>query len=221
MIPDKTDKLLNEIIEEIAGADIVPLIELIKNKSNVSEFKIAEKLGISVNHVRNMLYRLNNYNLVYFTRKKDKKKGWYVYYWTLNMKELRDLAVKMKTEILNKIKNRLANEEGGVYFVCPDKHVRANHETAMEYEFRCPECDQHLINENNAKTIQNMEKLIGRLNEEIDLLKNMEIKIVKERKLTRVRKVKKKKSIKKHKKKVKKSLKKKIRSIFKRKKKKH
>ena len=198
MIPDKTDKILNEIIEEIAGADIVPLVELIKNRSNVSEFKIAEKLGISVNHVRNMLYRLNNYNLVYFTRKKDKK-----------------------TEILNKIKNRLANEEGGVYFVCPDKHVRANHETAMEYEFRCPECDQHLINENNAKTIQNMEKLIGRLNEEIDLLKNMEIKIVKERKLTRVRKVKKKKSIKKHKKKVKKSLKKKIRSIFKRKKKKH
>ncbi|MBI2498868.1 hypothetical protein HYV88_01340 [Candidatus Woesearchaeota archaeon] len=199
----KIDKILNEIVEEIAGNDIVPLVELIKNKSNVSEFKIAEKLNITVNHVRNMLYRLNNYNLVYFTRKKDKKKGWYVYYWTLNMLELRNLSIKLKTDMLNKIKNKLANEESGVYFICPDKHVRANHETAMEYSFRCPECDQHLVNENNVKTRQNMEKLINRLNEEIHLLQAMEIKLVKERKLTRIVKKKKVKKINKLKKKIK------------------
>ena len=191
----KIDKILNEIVEEIAGNDIVPLVELIKNKSNVSEFKIAEKLNITVNHVRNMLYKLNNYNLVYFTRKKDKKKGWYVYYWTLNMTELRNLAVKLKTEMLNKIKNKLASEETGIYFICPDKHIRANHETAMEYAFKCPECDQALVNENNVKTKQNMERLINRLNEEIQLLGNMEIKIIKERKLTRT--VKKKKKVRK------------------------
>ena len=199
----KIDKILNEVVEEIAGNDIVPLVELIKNRSNVSEFKIAEKLNITVNHVRNMLYRLNNYNLVYFTRKKDKKKGWYVYYWTLNMLELRNLSIRLKTEMLNKIKNKLANEESGVYFICPDKHVRANHETAMEYEFKCPECDQHLLNENNTKTKQNMEKLINRLNEEIHLLQAMEIKLVKERKLTRVVKKKKEQKIKKLKKKIK------------------
>ncbi len=185
MDTDKTDKILNEILEEIAGNDVIPLIELIKNKSNVSEFKIAEKLGITVNHVRNMLYRLDNHNLVNFTRKKDKKKGWYVYYWTLSMQELKNLAIKMKTDILNKIKNRLANEEGGVYFICPDKHIRASLETAMEYGFKCPECDQALLNENNTKTVQNMQRLIDRLNEELQVLLNMEIKIVKERKLTR------------------------------------
>lgn len=205
---EKIDKILNEIVEEIAGNDIVPLVELIKNKSNVSEFKIAEKLGITVNHIRNMLYRLNNYNLVFFTRKKDKKKGWYVYYWTLNMLELRNLAVKLKTEMLNKIKNKLASEETGVYFICPDKHIRANHETAMEHAFKCPECDQQLLNENNAKTMQNMEKLISRLNEEIQVLNNMEIKIIKERKLTRT--VKKKKKVKKKRAFIKKTSEKKI-----------
>ena len=65
----------------------------------------------------------------------------------------------------------------------------------MEYAFKCPECDQALVNENNVKTKQNMERLINRLNEEIQLLGNMEIKIIKERKLTRT--VKKKKKVRK------------------------
>ncbi len=43
MLPEK---ILNELIEETAGSDILPLVNLIKGKSNVSEFKIAEKLGI-------------------------------------------------------------------------------------------------------------------------------------------------------------------------------
>ena len=81
-------KLSNNAIEvlvtEIAGKDVLPLIELIRGKTDVSEFKIAEKLGKTVNEVRNMLYRLSDYNLVSFTRKKDKRKGWYIYFWTLN-----------------------------------------------------------------------------------------------------------------------------------------
>ncbi|MEK6934742.1 MAG: hypothetical protein AABW46_02590 [Nanoarchaeota archaeon] len=185
MAEEFPDKILNGVIEEIAGADIVPLVALIMGKSHVSEFKIAENLGITINHTRNMLYRLNEHNLVDFARKKDKKKGWYVYYWTLDMFELRDLAVRMKKDVLNKIKNRLANEKEGTYFMCPDKHIRTNLETAMEYEFRCPECDRALEKEDNVKTIENMKKMIERLEQEIATLLGLEIKPVKERKLIR------------------------------------
>ena len=65
---------VTELVEEIAGKDVVELVELIKGKEHVSEFKIAEKLDLTVNQVRNMLYRLYSHNLVSFIRKKDKNK---------------------------------------------------------------------------------------------------------------------------------------------------
>ena len=53
-----TQENIEELIKELAGPDVVPLVILLKDKKNVSEFKLAEKLKIGVNQVRNMLYRI-------------------------------------------------------------------------------------------------------------------------------------------------------------------
>lgn len=75
-----TPKLIESVVGEVAGPDVIPLVKALKNKKNVSEFVIADEIDIEINATRNMLYRLYNANLVSFTRKKDKKKGWYIYY---------------------------------------------------------------------------------------------------------------------------------------------
>src|SRR3989338_9410775 len=102
-----SNKLVEEVVKSVAGNDVIPLVDLIKNKKNVSEFKIAETLGVTVNVVRNMLYRLYHKNLVSFVRKKDKKKGWYIYYWTFNAKRVKFLADGLKKERIEKLKGRL------------------------------------------------------------------------------------------------------------------
>ena len=78
-----SNKLIEETIGEVAGSDVIPLVMYLKNKKNVSEFKLAEHLTQEINTTRNMLYRLLKANLVTFNRKKDKQKGWYIYYWTI------------------------------------------------------------------------------------------------------------------------------------------
>ncbi|MBW2995229.1 hypothetical protein KY312_02665, partial [Candidatus Woesearchaeota archaeon] len=77
-----TNKLVEKVVMDTAGEDTLPLVIELKNKKNYSEFKLAENLKVEVNQVRNMLYRLLKYNLVTFIRRKDKRKGWYIYYWT-------------------------------------------------------------------------------------------------------------------------------------------
>jgi len=182
MIPDQ---ILNEIIEEIAGSDVLPLVQILKGKVNVSEFKMAEKLEVTVNHVRNMLYRLSAHDVMDWTRKKDKEKGWYVYFWTLNMLKLRDLTVKIKIDRVEKLELRLKNEQSTDYFRCPDKHIRASLTSAMEQEFKCPECGLHLEREDNKKTIETIQRTITRLNEEINLLRSLEILPIKEKRVTK------------------------------------
>ena len=83
---------METVVGDVVGADVISLVRSLKNKKNVSEFKIAETLKQEVNITRNMLYRLYDANLVTFIRKKDKVKGWYIYYWTFNPKHIGFLA---------------------------------------------------------------------------------------------------------------------------------
>ena len=155
-----SNKLVEDVVKNVAGSDVVPLVELIKKKKNVSEFKIAETLGVTVNVVRNMLYRLYHKNLVSFVRKKDKKKGWYIYYWTFNMKRIKFLADSLKKEHVERLKERLEREKSGFFFTCPNECMRLDFEKATDYFFKCPECGSLLQQENNQKRIREIEKEI-------------------------------------------------------------
>lgn len=162
-----SNKLIEELVSEIAGGDTVPLVQQIKDKVNVSEFKIAENLKITVNQVRNILYRLQAHDLVSFIRKKDKKKGWYIYYWTFNQKQARNLALELKKQKLELLTKMLNREVDSCYFICPDSCVRFNFENAMEHQFKCPECNRVLVQEDNVKRLEGFRTEIKGLEEEI------------------------------------------------------
>jgi transcription initiation factor IIE alpha subunit len=74
-----TNKIIEGVVSEVAGEEVIPLVKYLKDKKNISEFKIAQVLKSEVNATRNMLDRLYRSNLGSFIRKKDKKKGWYIY----------------------------------------------------------------------------------------------------------------------------------------------
>src|SRR3972149_6343015 len=139
-----SNKLVEEVVKNVAGNDVVPLVDLIKNKKNVSEFKIAESMGVTVNVVRNMLYRLYHKNLVSFVRKKDKKKGWYIYYWTFNLKRIKYLTEDLKKKRMEKLQERLGREQSTQFFSCPTACIRLSFEQATDFEYKCPECGQLL-----------------------------------------------------------------------------
>ncbi|MDD5178135.1 MAG: hypothetical protein PHT54_02540 [Candidatus Nanoarchaeia archaeon] len=155
-----TQENIEELIKELAGPDVVPLVILLKNKKNVSEFKLAEKLKIGVNQVRNMLYRINEYNLVYYTRKKDKKKGWYIYYWTFDDREANSLIRAMKKKKLQRLKDKIKNETGGTFFVCTEGCVRMDYADALENGFVCPECGTRLVQLDNQKYVDSLNEQI-------------------------------------------------------------
>ena len=179
MIPEP---IINSIIKDMVGEDVVPIVHLMMNKPNISEFKFAEKLSITINQVRNMLYRLSTYDIVDFTRKRDKESGWYIYFWTLNLPKLRDLSVKTKKGLIVQLENSLQGEKNNDFFICPDRHIRVSLTNAMEYNFKCPECGLNLSKEDNKKIIDTIEKRISKLKEEIGLLEKLEIKPLTEKK---------------------------------------
>ena len=101
-------KLIEEVASRVAGEDVIPVVNALMNKRDVSEFKLATNTKMEINLVRNMLYRLYHANLVTFIRKKDKKRGWYIYYWSFNPKRVQYLQVQHRDGIAHGLRCRPA-----------------------------------------------------------------------------------------------------------------
>ncbi len=201
-----TQKKVEEIMLSILGEEGLPLIKELTGKQHVSEFELADKLKKDIKIVRKMLYLLYNHNLVSFIRKKDKIKGWYIYYWTLQPESIKFSYVKRKKELLAKLQQRLDEESKELFFTCPNRCVRLNFDQAMDFEFHCPECGELLSQENNAERIETLRKKVAEIGTELEelmekrkarkVVSKTRKKKVKARKREKLRKIAKKKPVK-------------------------
>ena len=147
-----------QTVAEVIGEEAVPIVQYLKGKKNISEFKIAESIKAEVNSVRKMLYALQTSNLVNYYRKKDRQKGWYISYWTLKPESFDYLALATRKQKLQQLQERLHKEETnhGLFYICPSLCVRLEFDKAAEISFKCPECGSNLQHQDNTKTIEQL-----------------------------------------------------------------
>ena len=187
-------KLLEEVASRVAGEDVIPVVRALKNRRDVSEFTLASETKMEINLVRNMLYRLYNANLVTSIKKKDKKKGWYIYYWTLNIPRVRQLARNLMKERSIQLTERLAREKSSHFYMCPTQCIRLNFEQATDFEFKCPECGALLNEDDNTKKIKEIEKELKHLGKELKKTVPVEVREEEPEKEVKVKKAKSKKA---------------------------
>jgi len=221
------DKFLKEVVTIIVGKYAEPIVDLLNSKKHVNEFLIAKKLDITINQTRNILYKLSDNGLVSSVRKKDKKKGWYTYFWKIEVIKALEFLRNVRLKQMNNMNNQIKNRETKQFYVCERCNIEVNEETALLYDFTCNECGEVFTLRDNSKILKELRKNSDKLNDEIKLideeLEKENAKIEKERtkkikkeekaKKRKPKKVEKKPEKKKPKKKVKKKIKKIIKTI--------
>lgn len=164
-------KFLKSIIEHLINKQAILIVDLLAGKKDVNEFLIAKKLGLTINQTRNILYKLSDYGLVSFIRKKDRRKGWYIYFWTLNVYQSLSLLEKKMKEELNQAKGQLKSRKEKRYYLCKICSIEVTEEAALLNDFTCPECEEVYELSNNQEFIDSLNKTISRLEKEIQLIK--------------------------------------------------
>ena len=173
-------KLLHDLVEELAGENTGRIVDILFGKKNVNEFLIAKKMDLTINQVRNILYKLSADNLVSFERKKDKRKGWYIYYWTLNTEKC---LVKLEGSLVNKIdklKVILENRETKRFYICKPCGIEVTEEKALDHGFSCEECADVYELSDNSGSIRDTKARITRTEKNLTLIKN-ELKLIREK----------------------------------------
>ena len=163
-------KFLKSVVEHLINKSAVPIVDLLAGKKDVNEFLIAKKLELTINQTRNILYKLSDYNLVSFIRKKDKRKGWYIYFWTLNVYQSLTLLEKKLKEELIQAEEQLKSRKEKRYYICNICCIEVSEEVALLNDFICPECEEVYELSNNQEFINSLEKSISKLKREIQLV---------------------------------------------------
>lgn len=159
-----TDTIVKRVVEETVGPDAVKIADYLKDKKNVSDFKISDGTKLNIQVVRNLLYKMNAWNMVTYMRKKDRLKGWYISYFTFNKAAIKDVMEKIRREKLEKYQERLQNEEDGkMFFICSNLCSRLDMDTALQYDFKCPECGKLMNQQDNTKTKEHIKQKIKEL----------------------------------------------------------
>ncbi len=164
------EKLLKEIVEIVVGKQAEAIVPLINGKKYENEFLIAKKLDITINQTRNILYKLSDYGLVSSIRKKDKKKGWYTYFWKMEklkaLNFLKNILEKKKVQIQNQINNRETKQ----FYVCNTCRVEFNEENALLYDFTCNECGNTFDLKDNTKLLRELKRDLTKIENELKLV---------------------------------------------------
>lgn len=162
-----TQKKIEEILLPMLGEDGKPLVRELYGRENVSEFDLAKKAKKDIKIIRKQLYLLHNSNLVGFNRKKDKIKGWYIYYWTLLPDNIKYNYFKKKKEQMGKLRQWIEEEGRELFFSCPSNCARLNFDQATDFEFHCPECGELVSPDNREEKVAGWTKMIKALEEEL------------------------------------------------------
>jgi transcription factor E len=163
-------KLLKEIIVLIAGKPAEEIVNLLDGTKYVNEFIIAKKLNLTINQTRNILYKISDQGLVSFIRKKDKKKGWYTYFWKIevlkSLEFLRNNLLKKMEQVNFQIKSRETKE----FYSCPTCNIEFNEENALIHNFTCNECGNIVSRKDNSSTVKEYNKELDKLKKELELV---------------------------------------------------
>ena len=164
------NKFLKEIVIIIVGKQAEDIADLLDSKKHVNEFIIAKKLGITINQTRNILYKISDYGLVSSIRKKDKRKGWYTYFWKIEILKSLEFFKGILVKKMNQINNQINSRETKKFYICERCNIEFNEENALLHDFTCNECGDVFTVKDNSKVLKELKKNLDKLKRELKLV---------------------------------------------------
>jgi len=181
---------LQEIALVTGGKNAGELVFHIVDKKNVNEFLIAKKLELTINQTRNVLYKLADEGLVSSVRKKDKKKGWYTYFWTFNDDKALGLFKKIVQRDIDNLEGQLKSRETKQYYCCKTCNSELTEDKALLQDFICPECGEVYELSDSGKPVKEINSAMNKLKLKLKVISEelAEIEEIKVKKLEREQK---------------------------------
>ncbi len=161
---------LKDVVVISVGKQAEGIAEILDSKKHVNEFVIAKKLDITINQARNILYKLSDFGLVSSIRKKDKKKGWYTYFWKIESLKSLEFLRGTLTSRIEQLNNQMKSRMAKTFYVCKRCNVEFTEENALSCDFTCNECGELFVLSDNEKILREFRRNLDKLKRELEVI---------------------------------------------------
>ena len=161
---------LKEVVAIVVGKQAEDIIDMLDGEKYINEFSIAKKLGITINQTRNILYKISDHGLISSIRKKDKRKGWYTYFWKIEVLKSLEFLENIISKRLEQLNNQIKSRETKEFYVCEQCNIEVNAENALLHEFTCNECGKVYSLKDNTKMLKELKKEVEKLEGKLKLV---------------------------------------------------
>lgn len=149
-------------LNKLVGEEGLRIVECIPGEE-ITDERLAELTGISLNTVRRTLYLLYEHRLAIYRRKRDPDSGWLTYLWQLCPENFDKALESEAKRLLRKLDERLVYEKENIFYACTEGCARFIFDEASEANFVCPFCQGSLEFMENAKVVETIEKQMKEL----------------------------------------------------------
>ena len=146
-------------LNKLVGEEGLRIVEGIPEEE-ITDERLAELTGISLNTVRRTLYLLYEHRLAIYRRKRDPDSGWLTYLWQLCPENFDKALQSEAKRLLRKLEERLAYEKENIFYACTEGCARFIFDEASDANFVCPFCQGSLEYMENAKVVEAIERQI-------------------------------------------------------------
>lgn len=158
---------LREVVTLVAGKQAEEIADLINNPKHKNEFIIAKKMDLTINQTRNVLYKIADHGLVSSIRKKDKRKGWYTYFWKIEILKSLEFLKAIIVKRLNEFQHQIKSRESKQFYWCERCKIEFNEEHALLKDFMCNECGDIFTLKDNTKILRDLRRNFTKLKNEL------------------------------------------------------
>jgi len=161
---------LKEVVVIVVGKQAEDIIDMLDGNKYINEFLIAKKLGITINQTRNILYKISDHGLISSIRKKDKRKGWYTYFWKIEVLKSLEFLANIINKRIEQLKHQIKSRETKEFYVCEQCNIEVSAENALLHEFTCNECGKVYTLKDNTKMLRELKKEVDKLEGKLKLV---------------------------------------------------
>ncbi|MDD5181975.1 MAG: hypothetical protein PHC66_02270 [Candidatus Nanoarchaeia archaeon] len=161
-----------EFITATAGEEGYKMYKhLVNVGTDIDEYTLADKAQLQINYARSLLYKLYDHKLVSFFRERDKKKGWFIYYWKAHPEKLKYILIRKKEEKIEKLDKEMLKQHDS--FFCQNCNKNFEYTEAIENMFFCNSCGNQLAAINITEVKKKIQQEIEKLRSEIAEIKKI------------------------------------------------
>ena len=158
------DPLVKDFIVNSAGENAYKVMRAL-NKQGLTDEGISKITKFDVNTIRAALNRLHYLGIIIYTKEKARESNWYTYTWFVKKERVLELLRNRYIEEQEELEKQLKYEDDYIFFECKNKCEKLPFELAFEYDFKCPECGQIMLEINNAKEKTKIRKRLKQIKE--------------------------------------------------------